>query len=1099
MRLSDEQRRAVECTGNAIVAAGAGSGKTTVLARRFVELIRTGRAEVDGILTLTFTRKAAAEMHRRIYSLLSAQRNEPAAAAALARFKDAQISTIDSFCTRIVRGGTHLFGIQPNYTLDPPVLQKLAERMGLAFLLEHQGNHALRRFIGTNGFETVWKSMLPGLAEGYFSLAGIKDLPETAERQRKILEKLLEEAVEKLEELLTRIAGLDAENLKTVTDLQNKIALLPDLSALLVEGQSDAGKLEELARHAAELKYTKPSSRTAKSAGVMLRESKEEYELYRTRTAEIPPLLTDWPHTEELFRLFHRFQLEYLEEKRRLGIVNFTDVQEMALEVLKRNPEARSYYKTQFRYIMIDEFQDNNLLQKRLLYYLAEREDSAADDPGTGDLARDKLFFVGDEKQSIYLFRGADVSVFKALKDELAGAGGKFLELATNYRSDPGLITFFNRLFERIMRNEGEQFEADFTRLDPRPPASSKGGNGPEITILVKEKTGENESEVPLLDNDDAEAYHIAKLIHDAVESKKLVIPEKEGTRPAEYSDFAVLLRSSSNQVKYERMLRRRGIPYHTENVRTLFLEAPVNDLYTVLRLAVYPEDRFAYTGLLRSPFVNLSDPGIAEILLSEDSPFETDPALLPEEDREKYIAGGEMYRWVRDRTDRDPLSAVIAELWYRFGYRYLLLSRSSYHGYLEYFDYLYRLAESADDRGDPLSVFLALLEENLGKFRKLEELDILTEGSEGVRIMTVHKSKGLEFPIVIVANSGNRGAIGESLPYHISPEYGLTLKTGEESSKRNYFYSLSAEESKKKDLAELKRLLYVACTRAEAHLYITGCRDFSRNVNEDKSFLDLIYSAFAEEELSDLVTPLGDVTEEEAWRSTVRPRSLSVPKAKRVYADAGEVTFPARKTVFNASETAGEAPARPASEAARPAVRAPALPSDRYLDTDKRIRSFGDLVHFVLEHRMRGSYSRSTIPTGLLSRFADSFRETVVADAEALAEVFLMSDLGIIAGEAERIEPEFDFLVSHGTPDGQVLINGRADLFFETGETAFIVDYKSDRLMKPEEHADQLELYAYALKGFTGKPIRCFLFYLRFAEAVEIPLTGRFLLPETG
>jgi ATP-dependent exoDNAse (exonuclease V) beta subunit len=1096
MRISDEQRRAIECTDNAIVAAGAGSGKTTVLARRFVELIRTGRAEVDGILTLTFTRKAAAEMHRRIYTLLSAEREDPRIAAALDRFKDAQISTIDSFCTQIVRGGTHLFGIQPNYSLDPPALQKLAERKGLDFLLEHQADPALRRFIETNGFETVWKSMLPGLAEGYFSLAGIKDLPGIAERQRESLETLLEEAVEKLDGYLARIADLDPEKLKTVADLQHKIGLLPDLGDLLVEGRNDPGKLEELRRHGETLKYTRPRAQVTKFAGAFLREVKDDYERYRTRITDIPPLLAEWESTEELFRLFHRFQLDYLEEKRRFGAVNFTDVQEMALEVLKRYPEVRAYYKGRFRYIMIDEFQDNNLLQKRLLYYLAEREDSTAEAPGTGDLSPDKLFFVGDEKQSIYLFRGADVSVFKGLKDELAGAGGRFLELATNYRSDPGLITFFNRLFEGVMRNEGEPFEADFTPLDPRPAASGESG-GPEIGILVKEKNGAEEPEEPLLDNDDAEAYHIAKLIREAVESGSLTIPKEGGARRAEYSDFAILLRSSSNQVKYERMLRRRGIPYRTENVRTLFLEAPVNDIYTVLRLAVYPEDRFAYAGLLRSPFVNISDPGITEILLTEDAPFETEVSLLSEDDRDKYLAGSEMYRWVREWADRIPLASLIAELWYRFGYRYLLLSRSSYHGYLEYFDYLYRLAESADEQGDPLAAFLAFLEENLGKFEKLEELDVLTERSEGVKIMTVHKSKGLEFPVVIVANAGNRGRSGETLPYHISPEYGLTLKTGDGYARSNYFYSLSAEERKRKELAELKRLLYVACTRAEAHLYITGCRDFSRNVKEEGSFLDLIYSAFPEEELRDLVTLLEDVTEKEALRSTVRGRSLPPGKAKRSYTQARELTFPTRKTVFNASETEGEAAGGTPSQDR--GVQAPALPSDRYLDTAKRIRSFGDLVHFVLEQRIRGTYSRNIIPSRLLSRFPVASRDAVTADAETLAGVFLDSDLGSLAGEAGRIEPEFDFLVSHDTSGGRVLINGRADLFFESGETAYVVDYKTDRLRRPEEHANQLELYARALGSFTDKPVRCFLFYLRFADAVEIPLTGIFRLPVTG
>ncbi|GAH52559.1 unnamed protein product, partial [marine sediment metagenome] len=275
--------------------------------------------------------------------------------------------------------------------------------------------------------------------------------------------------------------------------------------------------------------------------------------------------------------------------------------------------------------------------------------------------------------------------------------------------------------------------------------------------------------------------YHIARFLRDTVTNKRLLIREKGALRPAEFEDFTLLMRSTGNQIDYERMFRHLDIPYSTQNVRSLFLEAPINDFYTLLQLAVYPEDRPAYAGLLRSPFVNISDDAFIRLLLAGKDPFEgIDMKGIEEEDRVKLEKGRDLFQSVRQKIDRLSISELIHYLWYKTGYRYFVLQQPQNHNYLEYYDYFLGLAEKADQKGESLALFLDFLRENLGTYEKLEDLEILKSRVPGVQLMTIHKAKGLEFPIVILSDTGNRGRRSDNkTPYYVSDEFGVTVNLG--------------------------------------------------------------------------------------------------------------------------------------------------------------------------------------------------------------------------------------------------------------------------------------------------------------------------------
>ncbi len=1022
-KLDPEQALAVGVERNAVVSAGAGSGKTTVLAERFARIVREGRAGVEEILTLTFTRKAAAEMHERIYALLLEDRDSPGMAEQIALFDRAQISTFDSFCAQIARGWSERFGVPPSFAIADEERGDEAESVALEFLLENWERPALTEFIRVNGFERVYRGLFASIARDYLSIANEKDFRQMGRSQLAELSSVLNAGVVELQGLLARIRALDGRAARAILEAHATIDRLPSFSALAA-----GGSLEEL-RSA--LSLARFSMRTGSSASGAVVEYKE---LADAALAEASTLLSvvDALAVKELFsgmfELLAEFQELVLKRKRRSGLLSFRDVAELAVRILIENRPLRRFYKERFRYILVDEFQDNNELQKRLLYLLSERVGAEGEGvPQAGELAPDKLFFVGDEKQSIYRFRGADVSVFKGLGEEITESGGTALSLGVNYRSRAEVIAFLNFLFPRVMAGAAAPFEARWQPLSPAGGRAADRSHPDAKAAPVRlfyqpydpEGGGDEQAH-----SDDAEAWYIARFIHDSVANRRLTIQDGGQERAPTYDDFALLLRSTGNQIRYERLFRRFGIPYTTQNVRTLFLEAPLNDLYSLLELVIRPEERAAYAALLRSPLVNLSDETVARLLLAGKGAFAEGEDLpgAPPSDREKWARGRGLYEELRAKADLVPITELVRLIWYEYGYRYLLLRDRDNHGYLDYYDWFVRLAERADRQGAPLALFLDSIRPNLGTYERLPELSILQEQTAGVQLLTIHKAKGLEFPIVILANAGNsgRGSSEASEPYYLSDAHGLTLRF---SKRGNYFYAMGKEENARKERAEAKRLLYVALTRARSHLVISGCHNRNNRSGED-ALLNMVLSAFdlQAEALGDLaagspgrpaamlagdaevpIEIIPDVEEQELYIRPAAPategdgrlpraarRSIDLDEAREIarrYAAAATIEWRLPRTSWTA--TALNAFARERLRGAEqpelpfdglrgvPGSQLPAIAVDPIIEAEHLEEPFGSLCHFALELALAPARSRGNgeepLPAGAAAALSRS------------------------------------------------------------------------------------------------------------------------------
>ncbi|MFW6387656.1 MAG: UvrD-helicase domain-containing protein, partial [bacterium] len=469
MRLDYDQSRAVSSRGDTVVSAGAGSGKTTVLTERYLSLLDEG-VEVSAILTLTFTRKAAAEMHQRIYrALVSRSGENPRRQRALHEFDDARISTLDSFTAEIARAGAAELGIPPTFSADEQELDRICAQVATEFLFAHSNNGVLSRLASERNAEQLLTEGLKELAMREMSPVRPTDFEGMIEQQLRACRALVSNTVGELEDIVSFLrTEADPGKTKTTREIVGHATQTPALAELSLAELLDA--VQWIADQST------PRSSKSENAQII----RNSFLAAKTRVytlQECSVLLNAEAELRELYGLFSRLQEDVIARKRSSGCLSFEDVMELAIAVLEHSEPVRTWYRSRISHIMIDEFQDNNERQKYLLELLSGGEgvtghngDVGHDGRADGDRGANRageLFFVGDEKQSIYRFRGADVSVFKRLSSELSGRGGQDITLRTNYRSAPRLIRRFNSLFSHLLEG-GADYEAGFSPLFDR-------------------------------------------------------------------------------------------------------------------------------------------------------------------------------------------------------------------------------------------------------------------------------------------------------------------------------------------------------------------------------------------------------------------------------------------------------------------------------------------------------------------------------------------------------------------------------------------------------------------------------------------------------
>lgn len=1112
------QTDAINVLKNAVVSAGAGSGKTSVLTERFSHLVKDLHYKVDEILTLTFTKKATVEMYGRIYQAI---KDDPQAAQ---DFHKANIKTLDSYCSSVAKLGSHFYGISPDFAVDNDSVKKQMSVMAMEFMIDHKENEALKKISGTKDLSQIAEELFVTPLISLSTVSNPLDFESILEEQTAFIieawkkeSSLWKDAVNVFSSAVNNFEGNKSSKayeqyVKKLEEYMESYEDIPLTKEMVTnEDYLPLKKYEDLASLLASVK--KPGNlKGSEEIADSIDKAREVF----TNLCPIINFVYGYKTLREIFKLLSQFQTQVNDFKRSTGLLTFTDVSSLATSILRDHPDIRLIEKKRYRAIMIDEFQDNNALQRDMLFMLAEKIDRMEKGiPHVDELEKDKLFFVGDEKQSIYLFRGADVSVFRALSDSFPEGN---MELKTNYRSHPALIAMFNSLFGGENYPENTKIESsaafytekntvslvppyeaiyhhvlyDKNKWDPLFENGSESFS-PRTTIAVveSEKTSEEKGII--------EAKWVADKIADLIENKGY----KAG-------DIAILFRTYSKQPVFEKALLSKGIPYASEEITGIFNDGPVNDIMAWLRLCAYPYETLAYAKTLRSPLVNLSADETNAVLATRAKCYSPEGAAsLSAKAKKKYEKGAELFEKLLVSSKTEALTTTIDRIWYEAGYRYETLWNQSVQMYGPLYDRLYEAARLAEENGMSVSDFCDSMNSYKDETERLKDMDIPLEENDGVKLMSIHKSKGLQFPVVFIISCSNRGKNdSNSSPVYASKKFGISINTPSYKSgeNNNYFYEIARKENERLNSAELRRVAYVAATRAIDLLFISGSSTSGLSGDKD-------YSPDSEE----CPKTIFDVLSPAILHFNNNQESGNCPFVMETIEDRDDLYFSTsngacKKDFFNkASHLYKEVPQIKKEKAVDPHIS----PSKLHPEYEaKEVTSGGDLPFSEINELVKSShgFEYSDFGTIVHASIEASLKKeklvlknqwivgldgktekinTVLKAAETMRDAFLDSSLGKECLKADWKRMEYDFRCRIKDK----ILKGQMDLIFKSkdadgNERVTIVDYKTDSKMLSEEHVNQLASYQFAASELFALPrerIHCYIHYLRFAKAVDI------------
>ena len=1074
-----EDRRQVQTRldVNMVVEAGAGTGKTTLLIDRLCLAVLARNIQVEKLVALTFTEKAAAEIKTRfmdkLQGLIRAVKENledrtltllredfavpdtdlvSRAEHAMARLDRASIGTIHGFCADILKAFPLEAGLAPNAQIDAGQrAARIFDARWNTFLDQELGVHSPRA--------EQWKKVLVSI-----SLPDLKNFARELCRGKiesydyyahkdKLAAVCLERArrAEEIAAAFTR----PGKKLRNAEAAVAAAAVSLKSTAAFLQGNS----------------VPQPPQEPAPSFPAVAYKDWDEAVFEEARSL-VSFALKITPQQQTLFldalHLVQQIAAEVRAEYAREGILSFDDLIVQTRNLLQNNLYVRRLLKEKFDVLFIDEFQDTDPIQGELLLFLAEAKESSAAHWRQVQLAPGKLFVVGDPKQSIYRFRGADITAYELFTDLILKQGGIKCFLRQNFRSEWEIIQTANAVCSRAMVQQPAfqpAYEPIFT--------AKTAGTQAVKWLFVVPPTEQAPSADNLRDNQ-------GEQIADWIEQNVGVMTLSCG-RKLEYRDIVLLTRASTTAGPYIEALRRRGIRFNVETDKDFYRKQEINDFLNFLRAAVDWQDRTALAGVLRSPLFGLTDEAIYQTAIRGELTLSAQPAdpqlarcygLLKQfSQRAGLLALKDFLQSVLDDTFLPEACAAAYEGEQTLDNLNRLLTMAQ--GYA---------ADGAVSVQQFLSEIQTLLEEEPERLGSPAPDDALN----AVSVMTVHKSKGLEFPVVILADLTKRDSAAAAHPAsHIfSWQYNMHgLRVGKVCDANLAFLE---EEQKKHSQCEEVRVLYVALTRAKEKLLLTA--------DGRKDALKATAAAFA---------AAGLFPDLQTRPDCLQQQELSVPVCYAAYRDPE--TFRYR-----------HAEAAPAQEEARllPGWRSAyerrreryeqllthalkQTPSERVEENSQLTQAqqqaaqLGTICHRVLE-RILGRGEADDFST-ILKAAEQAGIPDRAKEAEMLLNPFLHSPLfqQIRACKILGCEMPFSFLAADGSVESGVM-----DAALEQSDgTIWILDYKTDQI-KPgreqavleEKYLPQLTVYAQAgQKLFPKRSVRCSAVFLRTIAAADL------------
>ncbi len=1083
MQLTPSQEEALNIEKHVCVTAGAGSGKTTVLVERYLKILREGNVTPREIVAITFTNKAAAEMKDRVIKQLSPQQGaqDLKQGNSFQRFRNemnsAHISTIHSFCASILREFPFQAGVPANFSIIQGIEQKLLLQKTLKKTLRDIATNPdhplraeltrlLRHYGGQQKLVDFFSNMIHQRDTVAQLMRKIYDDRNETEIRKGLEQQVREQLILTIDRLMSKIdvakfirclnavlgvaKGKKAEDAKNLTqqleEQREQNPEPPEVSNLLrqiakiitttedeIRTQSFLPNSIDRTQIADEINFLVPTAKKIKNIPIFERETDNEDKMDDVETDDDFLIRT----TRDLLTLYKRILNDYDTAKLSQGTLDNDDLQLKTRDLLRNNEKIRQDLIKRYKYYMVDEYQDTNELQSELVMLL------------TNELKDANLFIVGDPKQSIYRFRGADVRVFDRIEKKITNMGGEKISLRENFRSLRDPIRFANYFFDRLMGDGSEnEFEVQYERLTQARQAHANG----EIKILLGTQGNEAADEYKLI------AQHIKNMKASA---ETVWVRGKNGEaleRPIQYDDIAILIRSRRHLPDIENALLAAGIPYLTTSGVGFYQRQEIYDIWNYLNFLSAPSKNDAsLAAVLRGPAFGISDAELYEISLQKDGNFW--------EKTQNYQAKSDnLKRAIHTLNKHDqfahrmPVNQLIVTIVNETGLIGTLKTGIYGQQRLANYQKLLELARNfdGDENIQILPDFIEFLDILITEEPREGQAPV--EASSGaVQIMTIHTAKGKEFPIVILPCLNRKGRtdtepfIDETFGIGFSP---LKPDDGYRKTEPSIIAHMK-NRSREKEVAEKKRLFYVGTTRAEDRLILSGTLSDKGEAQEMLKWLDThLGICGGENDLPSLPFKLNVFRQLEDRTST-----------DETLDDITPVEFP--ECLPSVPEPTGISAAFSVAELANYA-RCPLryqlenvlrIPTNGQEDVDSDETDIDTAIRSTLAQIRQQSDTENldTFIDQALENYAEAMTESTAA-LRTYINNFTNSELGKAAFAAAKTYTNQQV---HADIDGHI-VEGRFDRLFQDKAGHWqIVIYKTGDLQDSEAYHPEMELYS--------------------------------------
>ena len=1117
-----------DLSGHIFLSAGAGTGKTHVLVQRYLSFLRTGAAAVPEIVCVTFTEKAAGELKARI----RAECETAAAATTDSQSKwfqhkrdleNAPINTIHGFCTRLLRENAFALGIDPRF-------QILDERDAERRRHEIAREHVLGRLRKSES------TALALLAE-YLGIPALIDLvrdllhwptpePFSQHSPDELLDAWNEFRLSSLTNELKRLVRKPSWS-RAVTALKSnepvragcrvasrRVQILAGIAELLNESLPPVERLQASQfilnncslQHMSKSKWQEPD--TVKESIISIRGLLRATAALQAVSCQIEQsaaefsiaLSSEWPVVARSYR----------QAKFGSSVLDFDDLQWQALRLLRNQPSISLNYRQRFKAFLIDEFQDTDRIQKEILWRLSGLHPDSVGGPTN-------VFIVGDAKQSIYRFRGADVSVFNETEREMRQRSDTHvLQSGRNFRTIRPLMELVNDIFsvEEVMGCEDklELFEAKYSSLIAQ--RTSKKHECADL-LLISGDDGDPLEQLRL-----RQAETVAVKLRNLIDEQPFTIEEPDGSRPIQWKDIAILFRAMTDVACFERAFRQWGIPYYLVAGRGLYGRQEVRDLLSFLRSIENSQNEVALASVLRSPFVGINDETLfwmcRENNLSASLAVVSgrltrniksrDLAGIEGEEIKKLKNADAILRKYRRIKDRLPLGQLIDSITNETGFCAALLAAPGGEQKVSNLRKIADLARNAESSATlSLDDFIQAIADLTVREAREGEASTSEEESNVVKLLTIHKSKGLEWPIVVVPDLERR-PVTFSGRFIMSPHFGPIVRGEADNGERAWPSAGGILKSRENemDTAERRRLLYVAMTRARDHLILSGILQV-QNAPEN-TWLAWMLNAL----------PKVAVTRQDGLESSNRSWRLQQTfSTEALVPPPAQVEIRSTRTHENVDPRSFEIINPDVASRLRFTVTEleeyDACPQKFYLKRVKDIAEYhptGSVLPQELSAADRGTLAhramqklltnQGSIPDAVEVAFReaghglDDFPNTF-SSVTSMLETFLAAETWSEFREAHELylETPFSFCPPGvGQPDQTFVVEGTVDaLLVDSEGRAKLVDFKTGQA-RSEPYTFQLGIYSLGIRAWKGAlPESVWLYFMESGRNVELPV----------